>query len=427
MKPFAIAAAVVLALALGVWVMGRTPAADVVNSPVTTTTGISTTTTVPASTTTEGSTTTTNPTTTTTPTGAIPEGWYVTGVAANDVLNVRSGPGVEYDKVGELAHDASNVQVTRWGSSMPGQATWIGVGLADGTEGYVNGRFLQTPGQDGIADVACAADSYTVGSDGQVGVSATSGTSGSANLVLAIDEYSGADCTRYVITLGEGDVALQTSSALAGQVQVISGTTRVTVRLPEGITDVAEHATSAALSNGLALAVVPIDGDNLEVRFLHDSSRLAGVAVLTDPARVVVDVASAPTGTGLDYTPIIGEGTTLLEYAVDVTVDRFGVTSPAVVVGYARWFEAQGYAAVTYADGSPVPDVAWSGPSLNGPPSTEASTGLSAPWSPTWGEFRIELYLPAGSYKLLIGDDCYFDDGGDYKLCGVTQEFDIAP
>lgn len=105
--------------------------------PTSTTTGV-TTTTVPAST------TTTTPATTSSTLAGEPvdlgpvEGDVlgVVGVAHDDVLNVRSGPGVEYPVVGELAPTADHVVAIGETRHIPG-AFWIRVEGA-GAEGWVN-------------------------------------------------------------------------------------------------------------------------------------------------------------------------------------------------------------------------------------------------------------------------------------------------
>ncbi len=413
-------AAVIAAVVLGVWVFSGTPSEPpvITGAPAST---VTTAATDPQTTTTLGSPSTTLPSSSTTVPSAEVSGWHVVGVASDDVLNVRSGPGTEYDIVGSLAHDASDVQITRQGFAVPYGTAWVGVQLADGTTGYASRAFLAPPGIEEVTDVPCTAGQ----SDGSV---TTGTTSGDATAIMAIDAVQGADCTRYVITLGTGGEVLAEAAGLDGAVTVTSGGTRVAVELPSSITDVAEHATTATFERGevLALSVVPLDLEGLEVRFLHAASRIAGVTVLQNPARIVVDVASAPTGTGLDYGPI-GDGTTILEHRIDPTVDQFGVTSPITIVGYGRWFEAQGTAVVTDHLGNSVSDVLWGGPSMNLGAPTDQQIGVFAPWSPTWGEFEIELSLPAGSYKVLIGSECYLDGGETVTTCGATDTFDVAP
>lgn len=61
-------------------------------------------------------------------------------VAADDVLNVRSGPGVANDIVGELPPDASNVTITGEGQMVEG-SLWVPV-QAGAVAGWVNSTYL---------------------------------------------------------------------------------------------------------------------------------------------------------------------------------------------------------------------------------------------------------------------------------------------
>ena len=61
-------------------------------------------------------------------------------VEENDVLNVRSGPGVDFGIVGTLPPDANDVQITGSGQLVSG-STWVPV-QRGGLAGWVNSRFL---------------------------------------------------------------------------------------------------------------------------------------------------------------------------------------------------------------------------------------------------------------------------------------------
>lgn len=61
-------------------------------------------------------------------------------VAPNDVLNVRSGPGVAFGIVGSIPPDASDVQITGSGQLVSG-STWVPVQRGN-LAGWVNSRFL---------------------------------------------------------------------------------------------------------------------------------------------------------------------------------------------------------------------------------------------------------------------------------------------
>lgn len=70
--------------------------------------------------------------------------YRVVGVAANDVLNIRSGPGVSYGIVGMFAPNARDLRISGCIRTLSSGAVWVEVrstGLP-GNLGWVNGRFL---------------------------------------------------------------------------------------------------------------------------------------------------------------------------------------------------------------------------------------------------------------------------------------------
>ncbi|MCA9930803.1 MAG: SH3 domain-containing protein [Anaerolineales bacterium] len=79
--------------------------------------------------------------------------YRVAFVTADDVLNVRSGPGVNNSIVGSLPPNAANVQITGAGQMVSG-STWVPI-VAGDVQGWVNGRFLTT---DISADAFCQND-----------------------------------------------------------------------------------------------------------------------------------------------------------------------------------------------------------------------------------------------------------------------------
>ena len=82
--------------------------------------------------------------------------FQVVYVAANDVLNVRSGPGVNNDAVGELPPDASGITLTGEGQ-MVGDSLWVPIQAGD-VAGWVNSNYLaeQVLGSDFCQDAAAA-------------------------------------------------------------------------------------------------------------------------------------------------------------------------------------------------------------------------------------------------------------------------------
>ncbi len=61
-------------------------------------------------------------------------------VEEDDVLNIRSGPGVQFGIVGELAPDETGIEITGSGEFVAG-STWVPI-IAGDRKGWVNGRFL---------------------------------------------------------------------------------------------------------------------------------------------------------------------------------------------------------------------------------------------------------------------------------------------
>lgn len=63
--------------------------------------------------------------------------WQVNGVAAGDSLNIRSGPGVHYSRVGKIP--AGSACVIRDGEC---KRQWCRISYAEAT-GWVNSRYLR--------------------------------------------------------------------------------------------------------------------------------------------------------------------------------------------------------------------------------------------------------------------------------------------
>lgn len=81
------------------------------------------------------------------------ETYRVSYVSADDTLNVRAGPGVENEIVGELAPTAGGVTITGAGQKVAG-STWVPIAAGD-VQGWVNGRFLTA---DISADAFCQSE-----------------------------------------------------------------------------------------------------------------------------------------------------------------------------------------------------------------------------------------------------------------------------
>ncbi len=370
---------------------------------------------------TDGSTTTTTTIRVDTSTNV---GWYVTGVAAGDVLNVRSAPSVNAEIVGILRPNQDDIAVLPMAANPIGGTAWYGVRLPSGTDGFVNSRYLAHPNtwDAGLKTTACTAQ---ISTGSQV---ATTPADGDATTVVGLFQFQTATCSRYVIVLGNSTGDTYTAGEIlgGGDVVVTSGKTRVTVALPDPIVEVVPQATNSDFNLALALTVVPVERpDGLEVRFLHQTGRVAGVTVLSNPARIVIDVAEAPVGEGLDFRPVVETGNTVLEHPIDQSNDNVGVRGGFTLIGYARWFESQGYAELKTRNDEDPDSITWSGPSLYA--SDGGFVAVTAPHQPTWGEFILTATVAPGKYRLFIGDDCMNAIDDTIRPCGVTESFEILP
>ena len=399
--------------------------------PTTTIPADSTTTTPPETTTTSPVTTVPAATTTVPVTTTIPPpeelGFVVAGVAADDVLNVRERPDPGATIVGGLAPGARVPTTGLATSDVPGPGWWQ-VRLADGTEGWVNNRFVASASLSdvGLDVVPCAEPGTTNESEPAV---SPGGDASEADHVFALDlADSGPECDRVVIHLGAGTAGGWPESPAAripDGIEVSVAGPVVVVTFPAGIVTVRPTATERDLGVATAFVVRTPDGP-LQVRVHFDRNIAVGASYLPDPARIVLDVAGAPTGTGLDLAPVAGPNT-VLRHPVQVDLNGPGVTQPITVSGYARPFEAQGAAVVRTVgaggpgSGDPV-EATFS--SVGGQPETATQFSfMTTDYVTTWGSFEFTIDgLAPGEYELFVGEM----SAADGSPIGVYDTFTVA-
>ncbi len=362
---------------------------------------VTTTTAVPATTAPPGTTTTAAPATTTsvvvtTTLGVDDSGYVVVGVADDDVLNVREGPGVEHPIVAELAPDATGVATTGFATG-----DWWEVTIDDGT-GWVNSTFLALPAPltDGFDARPCFTPPSTE----------AEGELSDADHLLALDHVVGGDdCERFVFLLGTGAYGYGPLWPFNADPVVpqgweadVSGST-VTVALPAQVDLVRPTATEGDFGDALAFVVGREDG-GLDVQLHFADPVDAEVFAAHDPARLLVDVRRLPSDGGRTL-PYVGGQTAVL--AADPLGE--GATLPVTIRGYGRPFEAQGIVRLLTFDGElgagePVA-ATWDG---IGGVSTGTEAGyMTSDWTRTWGSFEVTLVdVPAGPgrYQLFVGD-----------------------
>ncbi len=385
--------------------------AGVVDPGLATTQPPSPATTQPAATTTEPAATTTSllSTTTSAPspstTMAVDDtGYVVAGVAADDVLNVREGPGVEHPIVAELAPDATGVLTTGFAAG-----DWWEVQIGE-VIGWVNSTFLALPAPlaEPFASRPCNGEPSTE-LEGQLS---------DADHLLALDRVTGGDgCERFVFVLGEdafgyGPLWPFNPTAVVPQgAEVETTTNRVTITLPAQVDLVRPTATEADYGETLVFVVGRADGGlDLQLHFADPVE--ARVFSVHDPARIMVDAIRSYSEDAGQTLPYVGGQTAVLP--VDPLGE--GVALPVTIRGYGRPFEAQGeIELLTFGGelgvGEPV-EATWIG--IPGEV-TDVRTGyMTTDWTSTWGSFEVTLLdvsAGPGQYQLFVGETLPDDEG----------------
>jgi hypothetical protein len=187
------------------------------------------------------------------------------------------------------------------------------------------------------------------------------------------------------------------------------------------------QTTEAPFAFVLATRDEPLSAglDDLTLRAFFDANKQAAVTWLTEPARVVIDVRSAPTGTGLDVAAK-RSGTTVV-MPIQVDVNGPGVSTPIVVTGWGRPFEAQGAAVLRRAADPPgtgdLVEAIFSGSGFAGTQTTAQYPYMTADYTEAWGAFTFTIDgLTPDTYELFVGD--FNMESGEPE--GVYQTFTVA-
>lgn len=137
----------------------------------------------------------------------------VVGVAADDKLEVRSGPGVDFDVVFELGPLAMNATATGHNRSVGQGSFWSQI-VADGRTGWANTAFLLQPGQ--VTDITAALfptpgarpKAETMGELGQVVGRRRASAADPASTIVVVDGPTVGDLGEITVdVIGLGDDA----------------------------------------------------------------------------------------------------------------------------------------------------------------------------------------------------------------------------
>jgi hypothetical protein len=160
-------------------------------------------------------------------------------------------------------------------------------------------------------------------------------------------------------------------------------------------------------------------------RIFFDSNRRAAINWMENPARVIIDTRTAPTGTGLDVAAKRAGLTVVMPIQSDLNGP--GVTPPIEVTGWGRPFESQGVAILRRAADQPASgdlvEATFSGTDYIGTQTASTYPYSTADYLEAWGAFSFTIDdLAPGAYELFVGD--FDQESGD--PVGVYQTFTVA-
>lgn len=194
-----------------------------------------------------------------------PDFFRVVGVERGDVLNVRAGPNVSEDKVGELAPDADGIRnlgctgglsFAEWEKASEAERAasektrWCRIAYA-GIEGWAAGRYLAEGSSPTAATSASAPELWKILTIGDLPVE------GEPEIGFESDGsfFGATGCNRF-----QGQVSFD------GNRLIVQGPIAMTrMACPTGPLDEQERAILAILESGPSVQFNPIDGEMLLV------------------------------------------------------------------------------------------------------------------------------------------------------------------
>ncbi len=370
----------------------------------------------PATTTVPPATTTTAPPTTTTtaaPTANTDVAAYrVIDVADDDILNVRSGPGVDNDVIAMLSPYADGVLTTGTATFTDDGAEWWEVVISTGLTGWVNSRFLESVDQTSapFADVPCSAD-LSDGGHGPTSFPATGSATSDADHVVRVETVSGGGCERTVVVLGTDfdftDTSPEAAEVPAGIVAEVLRAAPASVRID--MPSIFHSAPSAAGSGSRKVVRAddgPTDTDGFHPVYVDilTGPGAVGVTYRNDPARIVVDYLAVPLGPGY---PQRAEGSSVELVSPAVTDPLAVVANGSEFHGYARGFEASLFVQLFEEFGIDPVVADFATTRGFGPTTTASSIPISTTdYIEAWGEFGFTISgLDPGTYTLVLSTD----------------------
>jgi hypothetical protein len=207
-------------------------------------------------------------------------------------------------------------------------------------------------------------------------------------------------CERFVIDLAAADGSpADVVGMMRAEVLRDLGIVRISLIDTEGVDQEAIDASFDGPLARAAYAVVAPDGAGIYVDLHLAQAAEAHVALLEEPARVVVDLR--PSGGPVPAPPAVGDRVVVLQPS------RLATTYPLEVVGYARTFEANVVVRIEH----------------QGEEVLEEPTTATA-WTDAWGHYSLTIADgPSGRIQLHVGE--YSARDGTWE--GAAVELELAP
>ncbi len=316
-------------------------------------------------------------------------GWEVTRVRADDVLNVRAGPGTANPVIGTLAADATGVQTSGRATPSHRSPGWWEVELDDGTVGWSRSDFLRLPAAWTAPFATTPCDLAGTGAQ-------PAARDSTADQVFALDYLESPECHRLVVVLGDTAQGAGTTDVVptGWEAGLDRSRSLLTVALPDVVDRVRGTATERDFGRAEAY-VVRTEQGGLQVKLhLRYRAGQARTQLLTDPARIVVDLVPASE----DVIAPLAKSETI----VVTRVDQSGGAA-VTVSGYGRPFGGLGRAEFRGSGGGDRARAAiTAGGQTSGGGEAEFPT---ADWEETWGAFSVTVDdFGAGDFELFLSD-----------------------
>ncbi|MDW3176052.1 MAG: hypothetical protein R8J94_01560 [Acidimicrobiia bacterium] len=329
--------------------------------------------------------------------------WAVNNVQADDTLNARSGPGVEFDVVFEFGPNATGVVRSGNDATSTDGATWFEVfSPTSGVEndvGWVNSAFLI---EASVSDTRpCLFDGPQ---DHYIGIDWTNpegSASSEAAVISNIDTYRFGGCLRTVIEFSDAwsyeDGGAQRVTTLPDDI-VVTRDNPPTIDFGSSITGAEVADARFSERPGVAQSTfVSMGADRqLDGVIYYGPTTTMWATFDNSNGTLIIDVADIRLPTNADATlfdrvgPAVGplvddNGLVLSSVARSADGDQWTVT------GLARPFEANLALGVRHTDGTPIA-VDWLNAVVDG---QRPDNGvMTTTWTEAWGQFEFTIIVP---------------------------------